>query len=143
MCRYKRGRALLEDALAAVEYPVIFSRTFDAKPADLIRAAKELQLGIIAKPKGSCYVPGRKSSAWVKYKVNQGQEFVIGRYTPGNPFNALIVGCYEGDRLKFVAKVRNGFVPHVRRQVYQRLKALRLRSAHSSTCPRRVAHGGR
>jgi ATP-dependent DNA ligase len=48
-----------------IDYPVLFSRTFDAKPADLIRAAKELQLdeGIIAKRKGFCYVPGQRTSA--------------------------------------------------------------------------------
>jgi hypothetical protein len=28
----------------------------------------------------------------VKYKINCSQEFLIGRYTPGNPFDALIVG---------------------------------------------------
>jgi bifunctional non-homologous end joining protein LigD len=69
-------------------------------------------------------VPGRRTSAWVKYKVNQCQEFVIGGYTPGNPFDALIVGCYAGEKLNSVAKVRNGFVPHVRREVFQRLKGL-------------------
>jgi ATP-dependent DNA ligase len=57
-------RALLEDALEKIGYPVLFSLTFDAKPADLIRAAKELQLeGIIAKQKRSCYVPGRRTNA--------------------------------------------------------------------------------
>jgi len=43
-------RELLADALATVDYPVLRSTPFDAKPADLIRAAKELELeGIIAK----------------------------------------------------------------------------------------------
>jgi ATP-dependent DNA ligase len=55
----EKRRALLEESLDAVDYPVLFSRTFDASPADLIRGTKELQLeGIIAKRKGSCYVPG-------------------------------------------------------------------------------------
>jgi hypothetical protein len=41
----------------------------------------------------------------IKYKVNRGQEFVIGGYTPGgNPFDALIVGYYEGERLLYAAK---------------------------------------
>jgi bifunctional non-homologous end joining protein LigD len=71
-------------------------------------------------------VPGRRTSAWVKYKLNQCQEFVIGGYTPGNPFDALIVGSYDGDKLNFVAKVRNGFVPHVRREVFQRLEGLEI-----------------
>ncbi|TMA86373.1 MAG: hypothetical protein E6J74_31800 [Deltaproteobacteria bacterium] len=114
-------RELLAESLAKVEYPVLHSMPFDAKPADLIHAAKELELeGIIAKRKGSCYEPGRRSGAWLKYKINRSQEFVIGGYTPGNPFDALIVGCYDGTELKFVAKVRNGFVPKVRREVFQR-----------------------
>jgi bifunctional non-homologous end joining protein LigD len=124
-------RDLLERALEKVEYPVLFSRTFDAKPAALIEAAKELGLeGIIAKRKGSLYVPGRRTNAWAKYKVNQSQEFVIGGYTPGNPFDSLIVGYYDGPKLLFVGKVRNGFVPHVRREVYQRIKPM-----ESDTCP--------
>jgi DNA ligase D-like protein (predicted ligase) len=124
-------RELLTEALAKVEYPVLQSQTFDAKPADLIRAAKELELeGIVAKRKDSLYEPGRRSGAWVKYKINRSQEFVIGGYTAGNPFDALIVGHYEGSELKFVAKVRNGFVPHVRREVFQRLRGLT-----SAKCP--------
>jgi bifunctional non-homologous end joining protein LigD len=84
---------------------VLRSTAFEAKPADLIRAAKDLGLeGIVAKRKDSVYEPGRRSGAWQKYKLNQSQEFVIGGYTPGNPFDALIVGVYEGDRLNFVAK---------------------------------------
>jgi DNA ligase D-like protein (predicted ligase) len=115
-------RELLEKALEKVGYPVIFSRSFNAEPAELIRAAKELQLeGIIAKRRDSYYEPGRRNGTWVKYKINQSQEFVIGGYTPGNPFDALIVGCYDGAALKFVAKVRAGFVPHVRREVFKKL----------------------
>jgi ATP-dependent DNA ligase len=41
------------------------------------------------------YEPGRRSAAWVKYKINKSQEFVIGGYTAENPFDVLIVGCYE------------------------------------------------
>jgi ATP-dependent DNA ligase len=71
-----------------------------------------------------------RTGAWVKYKVNRGQEFVIGGYTPGNPFDALIVGYYESERLLYAAKVRNGFVPLVRREVASRLKGL-----ETETCP--------
>jgi ATP-dependent DNA ligase len=87
-------------------------------------------------------VPGRRSSAWVKYKLNQCQEFVIGGYTPGSPFDALIVGCYDGPKLNFVAKVRAGFVPHVRREVLQRLGVWRRTSARSSIYRRSVEPGG-
>jgi bifunctional non-homologous end joining protein LigD len=66
------------------------------------------------------------SSAWLKYKIQQSQEFVIGGYTPGNPFDALIVGVYDGAALKFVAKVRAGFVPHTRREVFKRFAGLKI-----------------
>jgi ATP-dependent DNA ligase len=100
-------RQLLTEALRKVQYPVIQSTPFEVKPAELIRAAKELQLeGVIAKRKSSLYEPGRRSGAWVKYKINRSQGFVIGGYTVGNPFDALIVGVYEGNELKFVGKVR-------------------------------------
>jgi bifunctional non-homologous end joining protein LigD len=63
-------RELLAEAMAKVQYPVVPSVTFNAKPAELVRAAKELGLeGIIAKRKGSIYEPGRRSGAWLKYKI--------------------------------------------------------------------------
>jgi ATP-dependent DNA ligase len=52
------------------------------------------------------------------------------RYTPGNPFDALIVGYYEGEKLLYAAKVRNGFVPLVRREVGSKFKGLEI-----DTCP--------
>jgi bifunctional non-homologous end joining protein LigD len=55
---------LLTEALAKVQYPVLPSVAFEAKPADLIRAAKELGLeGIIAKRKGSVYCARPAGSA--------------------------------------------------------------------------------
>src|SRR5262245_42051387 len=123
----EKRRELLTSALAKVEYPVLQSTAFDAKPADLMRAAKELQFeGIVAKHKGSLYEPGRRSGAWQKYKLQQSQEFVIGGYTPGHPFDALIVGVYDGVALNFVAKVRAGFVPHSRREVFRRFDGLKI-----------------
>ena len=41
----------------------------------------------------------------------------------------MIVGYYEGERLLYAAKVRNGFVPQVRREVASRFKGL------IDTCP--------
>ncbi len=82
--------------------------------------------GIVAKRKDSFYESGKRSGARVKYKVNRGQEFVIGGYTPGNPFDALIVGYYEGERLLYAAKVRDGFVPLVRREMARRFKGLEI-----------------
>jgi DNA ligase D-like protein (predicted ligase) len=86
--------------------------------------------GIIAKRADSFYEPGKRSGAWNKYRLNLGQEFVVGGYTPGNPFDALIVGFYRGKDLMFAARVRAGFVPATRREVFAKLKGLEI-----SKCP--------
>jgi hypothetical protein len=49
---------------------------------------------------------------------------------PGNPFDELIVSYYGADRLLNVAKVRNGFVPQLRREVATKFKGLQI-----NTCP--------
>jgi len=96
---------------------VALSENIEASAMDLIRVVKQFGFeGVVAKRRYSCYEPGKRTGAWVKYKVNRGQEFVIGGYTPGNPLDALIVGYYEGERLFYAAKVRNGFIPNVRRE---------------------------
>jgi DNA ligase D-like protein (predicted ligase) len=110
---------------------VSLSENIDATPAELIRVVKEFGFeGVIAKRKDSCYESGKRSGAWLKYKVNKSQEFVIGGYTPGNPIDAVIVGYYEGEKLLYAAKVRNGFVPRLRREVWQKFKGLEI-----ATCP--------
>jgi DNA ligase D-like protein (predicted ligase) len=121
-------RRIFEDSKAA---PIGLSENIEAAPTDLIRVAKEFGFeGIIAKRKDSLYEPGKRTGAWVKYRVNRGQEFVIGGYTPGHPFDALIVGYYQAGKLYYVAKVRNGFVPLVRRKVYRKFKGIEI-----DTCP--------
>ena len=108
-------RALLK-ALAYVE----------AAPTDLLAAMRERGLeGIIGKQKDRHYQSGKRSGAWIKHRVNRGQEFVIGGYFPGpHGFDSLIVGYYDGEKLMYVARTRNGFVPASRRQVFSKLKHL-------------------
>src|SRR5262249_8291199 len=81
------------------------SESINATPADLVRVAREFGFeGIVAKRKDSFYESGKRTGAWVKYKVNRGQELVIGGYTPGSPFDGLIVGYYETKRLLYAAQ---------------------------------------
>jgi bifunctional non-homologous end joining protein LigD len=126
-----KRRNLLAQALRPLGESIQLSESFEVEPGELIRVAKELGLeGIVAKNKKSRYEPGKRSGAWIKYKVNRGQEFVIGGYTQGNPFDAVIVGYYEDGKLIFASKVRNGFVPRVRREL-----ASRLRPLEADICP--------
>ena len=79
--------------------------------------------------------PGKRAGAWLKYRINRGQEFVIGGYTPDHPFDALIVGYYKDSDLYYVGKVRNGFVPQVRREVYRKFKRLEIDACPFANLP--------
>ena len=68
---------------------------------------------------------------------------MIAGYTPDNPLDALIVGYYEGDELMFASKVRNRFVPTLRREIWSKLKGLQMTSAHLPTYLKRNEHNGR
>jgi len=116
-----RRRLLEGEALRGIRDPVRLSAVFTASANKLIKAAKETGLeGVIAKRGESRYESGERSGAWVKYKTNKGQELVIGGYKPGsNGFDYLLVGYYEGKDLIFIAKIRNGFTPALRREVAQ------------------------
>lgn len=119
-------RELLNSLLGSPEKRIRVSDYVEAAPRDLLSAAREQGLeGIIGKRKDSPYQPGKRSGTWIKYRVNRGQEFVIGGYFPGaHGFDSLIVGYYEGDKLMYVTRTRNGFVPASRRQVFSKLKHL-------------------
>jgi DNA ligase D-like protein (predicted ligase) len=149
-----RGRSLMQEPLerrretlgeiftGIKAAPIALSETLDSSPTELVRVAKEFGFeGIVAKRKDPVYESGKRTGAWVKYKVNRGQEFVIGGYTLRNLFDALIVGYYEGERLLYAAKVRNGFVPQVRREVATKFKGLQI-DARLPICRRRSAHNG-
>jgi len=119
-------RALLKSLVVIRDKRIRTAEYVEAAPKDLLAAVREQGLeGIIGKRKDSLYQPGKRSGAWIKYRVNRGQEFVIGGYFPGpHDFDSLIVGYYDGDELMYVARTRNGFVPASRRQVFSKLKHL-------------------
>ena len=84
----------------------------DARPL-LVQVKRHGIEGLIGKQRGSVYEPDRRSGLWIKLKVLNEQEFVIGGYTPPGgsrkSFGALLVGYYEGKRLLFAGKVGTGF----------------------------------
>ncbi len=97
----------------------------------MVKGRLEDLLGVVGKRKDSVYEPGTRSGSRIKHRLNRGQEFVIGGYTPGlHGLDAIIVGYYRGKELIYVARTRNGFVPASRRQLFEKLKPLVI-----SECP--------
>ena len=112
--------------------PVRYTDTLDASLRDLVHSVKVQRLeGLVAKRRDSRYEPGLRSGAWMKMRINQGQEFVIGGYTvAAKTFDALIIGYYERDRLIYTARTRNGFTPAMRDQLFRQFRLL-----ETAECP--------
>lgn len=100
----------------------------DESGAHLLKFVRQHGLeGIVAKRSESLYEPGKRTGLWSKYRINLGQEFVVGGYTPGgHGFDALIIGFYKGKDLYFASRVRAGFVPATRREVFAKIKSLKI-----------------
>lgn len=111
---------------------ILLSETLNGSAADVIHAVRTLGLeGIVAKRADSRYLPGERSSSWLKLKLDRQQEFVIGGYRPGpHGVDSLLVGVFDGRELRFAGKVRAGFTPRLRRDVHAALKDL-----HAERCP--------
>jgi bifunctional non-homologous end joining protein LigD len=134
----QRRRTLLETkVLPKLREPVRYSPPLEAELPVLIESVKVHGLeGLVAKRRGSPYESGLRSGAWMKMRVNRGQEFVIGGYTQGTKtFDAVIVGYYEGDRLLYVARTRNGFTPAVREQLFKKFRELEIRACPFANLP--------
>ena len=116
---------------------------FTVPATDMLSAIQGQGLeGVVAKSKDSRYEIGKRSGSWAKYRLNSGQELVIGGYIPGtHGVDAIVVGYYRGEDLIYVARVRNGFVPASRRQIFARLKPLIISKCPFVNLPER--HKGR
>jgi bifunctional non-homologous end joining protein LigD len=131
-------RALLERrVLPKLADPVRYAAPLDAALPVLIQSVKAQGLeGLVAKRRSSIYEPGLRSGAWMKMRVNRGQEFVIGGYTRGTTtFDALVFGYYEDGRLIYVARTRNGFTPETRARLFRKFTGLEIDACPFANLP--------
>ena len=120
---------LLLECNGSTQHGVIrYSVSFTEHVEELLSRVQELGLeGLIGKRKGSRYEAGKCSGAWVKIKLHQEQEFVIGGYTEPDRkyFGALLVGVYEGKGLKFAGRVGTGFSEKLLHSLFGELNKIR------------------
>jgi len=99
-----------------------------AQGADVFAKACRLGAeGIVSKLASAPYVPGR-STVWVKSKCVNEQEFVIGGFTDpsnGGPgIGAILVGYYEGGKLRYAGRSGTGFTQESQRDLRKQLEKL-------------------
>lgn len=110
---------------------VRYSEHFPEHGVALFHAAQQQGLeGILAKRRGSCYEE-RRTGEWLKIKVTQSIDCVIGGYTDPEGsrlyFGSLVLGLYnEKEQLIHVGQVGTGFNQTTLKQVSQRMKKLEM-----------------
>ncbi len=137
-CLYRNGRDLrseplpvrrkaLEEVIDKVDH-LFPSRRLDADGRKAYETAKRRGYeGLVAKDASAPYIEGR-STRWLKVKVHQEEEFVIGGYTPpaGSRahFGALLLGAYGGPNFRYVGKVGTGFSQKTLTSLYRKFQPL-------------------
>ncbi len=106
----------------------------DGEGVAMFDAAMELGLhGIVAKNKHSLYEPGKRTQHWRSVQHVRTANLVVGGYTFGGseqPFASLLLGAYDGDKLRYVGSVAGGFSRGGSGAVYERISRL-----HTRDCP--------
>jgi DNA ligase D-like protein (predicted ligase)/DNA ligase D-like protein (predicted polymerase)/DNA ligase D-like protein (predicted 3'-phosphoesterase) len=111
--KYSDRRRLLE-ALAEGGGLIVPDQLPGDGPEAMEYARKHRWEGVIAKKRDSTYQPGRRSSSWIKDKIWNTQEVVIGGWRQGeggrsSGIGALMLGIPEDGGLHFAGRVGTGF----------------------------------
>jgi ATP-dependent DNA ligase len=135
-------REILNSVLKFGSRNIRIAQYFETSVETMLQGAREQGLeGVVAKRKDSRYEAGKRSGAWAKYRLNSGQELVIGGYVPGaHGVESIIVGYYKESELIYVARVRNGFVPAT--QVFAKLQPLVMRDCPFVNLPETIKAAG-
>jgi bifunctional non-homologous end joining protein LigD len=134
-------RKILEKLFGQRKDVLRLSPVFEVEPSVVLEEARRQGLeGIVVKQPGSVYEAGRRSGAWLKHRLSNEQEFVIGGFTPPqggrSHFGALLVGYYAGGKLQYAGKVGAGFNGALLASLHREFQKRRIDAAPFANLPR-------
>ena len=122
--RYEDRRAAL-DRLGLAGDHWLTPPMFTDGGATRAAAAEHALEGVVAKRLDSPYRPGRRTPEWVKFKLDNTAEFVVGGWRPGKrALGALLVGVPGPGGLTFRGRVGGGISGAAERQLLAVMKDL-------------------
>ncbi|MEO6033676.1 MAG: non-homologous end-joining DNA ligase [Verrucomicrobiota bacterium] len=135
-----KRKEILEPLVSGIDERVRYSANITGDPVKLLGEIRKLRLeGIIAKRIDSKYEAGLRTGSWVKIKIVNEQEFVIGGYTAPkgsrDRFGALLVGYYEKGELRFASKVGTGFNRATLESLYQNFEKIKRNECPFANLP--------
>lgn len=109
----EKRRLLLAENLNPFD-GLIRATFIDSQGAAYFRSISEMGLeGVIAKKKGSIYLPGKRVKTWLKFKRKKTNNFTICGFvinqTSRGKLSSLILGAYLNQKLTFFGMVGTGF----------------------------------
>lgn len=122
---YRQRREALEQLVEpGVRWMV--SPQFPDGPATLAAATEHHLEGVVAKRLDARYRPGARSPDWIKVKLEQTGDFVVGGWRPGERrLGALLVGTPAADGLEYRGRVGGGIGAAAERSLLAALEPLR------------------
>jgi bifunctional non-homologous end joining protein LigD len=140
-------KALLQKIMAGAPDQLLYSEHFTEAGNQVLRQACSLAFeGIVSKRSDAPYRSGRTDS-WLKSKCIKEQELVVGGYTeqPKHPgvLGALLVGYFDGDRLRFAGKIGTGFTQAEARALIKKLQERGAKGSPFASIPTDARRGAR
>jgi bifunctional non-homologous end joining protein LigD len=124
------------------KHPILkYSDHVEKKGAAFFREAEKAGLeGIMAKNADSPYASGKRTADWLKIKTHMRQEVVICGFTEPRSsrkhFGALVVGVYDGKKLRYAGHVGGGFNAKTLAETYAKMKPLARKSSPFDPVPK-------
>jgi bifunctional non-homologous end joining protein LigD len=146
---FAKRRERLEQFYRPSDCPVELSPVLDEKIEHILESARELGLeGVMAKRTDSRYVSGQRTRTWIKIKLEQTQEVVVGGWRPGKggrqgSVGSLLVGIPDAGKLRYVGRVGSGFSTRELAELRQKVDKLARKTPPFEDVPREDAADAR
>ena len=134
LSRRREALETLVETGGTVDVPPAFEGDFDEAFATSLRLGLE---GVVAKRADSPYLPGRRSSGWVKVKHSLTQEVVVVGWRPGKRrIASLLLAVPDADgALRYAGRVGSGFSDRQLTEIEKRLAPLEREDSPASEVP--------
>ncbi|HEY2349331.1 MAG TPA: non-homologous end-joining DNA ligase [Puia sp.] len=106
-----------------------FSESFDNGTALYEQVVEKNMEGIVAKLKGSPYLPGNRGDSWLKTPTRKRQEFVIGGWAESDKsrsFKSLLFGAYRNGNFEWIGRSGGGYKEKEMPGILKQLKSIEI-----------------